>query len=273
MAPASIRASSESPAILIVDDEQSILSLCRDLAEDCGWKAQTASTTDQALSILEKKKIDCLITDLRVPSEGGMNLIKKVRTAYPSTRIIVLTQYGKTRDIVEAMQLGARDFIEKPFVIEDFQEKLGKCSEFTAQLGTGQESQNKGNRFREVRGVGIALYDSNSQSCLAVNQSLAQARFFGHKHFNATQVELRPVASLESGKPNLGGRASVALTMREIETLILIAKGNCNKEIANSLRLSPKTVDTYRQRIMSKLDLHNLSDLIHYAIRNGLVKS
>jgi len=270
MAPASIRASSESPAILIVDDEQSILSLCRDLAEDCGWKAQTASTTDQALSILGKKNFDCLITDLRVPSEGGMNLIKKVRTAYSNTRVIVLTQYGKTKDVVEAMQLGAKDFIEKPFVIEEFQQKLRKCSEFPRQLRTNEKSQGKGNSFMG-RGIGIALYDSHSQSCLAVNNLLAHTRFLSQKNFTAAQREAGSAPWL-GGEPQVYGRASVALTAREIETLKLVGQGNCNKEIAKALSLSPKTVDTYRQRIMSKLDLHSQSDLIHYAIRNGLVK-
>lgn len=122
-----------------------------------------------------------------------------------------------------------------------------------------------------ARGIGIALYDSHSQSCLAVNNLLARTRFLSQKNFTAAQSEAGSAPWL-GGEPRGDDRASVALTMREIEILTLIAKGNCNKEIAHSLGLSPKTIDTYRQRIMSKLDLHTQSDLIHYAIRNGLVK-
>jgi DNA-binding NarL/FixJ family response regulator len=67
-------------------------------------------------------------------------------------------------------------------------------------------------------------------------------------------------------------RSGASLTSRENETLKLVAEGKCNKEIATALGLSPKTIDTYRQRIMSKLDLHSQSDLIRYAIRRGLAK-
>ena len=62
------------------------------------------------------------------------------------------------------------------------------------------------------------------------------------------------------------------LTNRELEILKLIAEGVTNKKIAGQLSISVKTVETYRSRIMQKLDLHSTADLIKYAIRNGLIK-
>jgi DNA-binding NarL/FixJ family response regulator len=62
------------------------------------------------------------------------------------------------------------------------------------------------------------------------------------------------------------------LTNRELEILKLIAEGITNKKIAGQLSISVKTVETYRSRIMQKLDLHSTADLIKYAIRNGLLK-
>jgi two-component system, NarL family, response regulator NreC len=62
------------------------------------------------------------------------------------------------------------------------------------------------------------------------------------------------------------------LTNRELEILKLIAEGVTNKKIAGQLSISVKTVETYRSRIMQKLDLHSTADLIKYAIRNGLLK-
>jgi|MudIll2142460700_1097286.scaffolds.fasta_scaffold02483_6 DNA-binding NarL/FixJ family response regulator len=62
------------------------------------------------------------------------------------------------------------------------------------------------------------------------------------------------------------------LTKRELEILKLIAEGVTNKKIAGQLSISVKTVETYRSRIMQKLDLHSTADLIKYAIRNGLLK-
>ena len=62
------------------------------------------------------------------------------------------------------------------------------------------------------------------------------------------------------------------LSNRELEILKLIAEGVTNKKIAGQLSISVKTVETYRSRIMQKLDLHSTADLIKYAIRNGLIK-
>jgi DNA-binding NarL/FixJ family response regulator len=61
------------------------------------------------------------------------------------------------------------------------------------------------------------------------------------------------------------------LTDREREVLILVAEGYTNQQIANTLHISPKTVDVHRVNIMAKLDLHNRTDLIKYAIRKGLI--
>lgn len=70
-----------------------------------------------------------------------------------------------------------------------------------------------------------------------------------------------------------GGRPEEAegLTAREREVLKLTAEGFTNQEIAEKLVISPKTVDTYRQRIMEKLNLHHRSELVHYALRKGLL--
>lgn len=68
-----------------------------------------------------------------------------------------------------------------------------------------------------------------------------------------------------------GGRSSVELTAREREVLKLIAEGNTNQDIADLLCLSRKTVETHRSNIMDKLDLHKVTDLVKYAIRDGLV--
>jgi FixJ family two-component response regulator len=263
---------SDFSTVLIVDDEKSILSLCCDLAVACGWKTQTASTTDEALNILRTIQIDCLITDIRVPTKGGMALIKTARSAFPMIRIFVLSQFGSIRTAVEAMRLGAMDFITKPFVIEDFQSVLRSCSRSKKKLNAPEQRGTK-NNLLDVPGLGVALYDSRNR-CMAINDVLAQKGLPPHVNFTTTEDERSGLDEVSAGpNANAKGRDSIRLTHREVETLKRIAQGNCNKEIADGLGLSPKTIDTYRQRIMSKLDLHTPSDLIRYAIRNGFVKS
>src|ERR1700733_10476720 len=102
-----------SATVLIVDDEDATRSLCHDVVTDSGLRTRTASTTEQALDILDQMPVDILITDLRVPQIGGLELLKRVRSNYPQTAVLVLTQYGTIESAVEATRLGAADYITK----------------------------------------------------------------------------------------------------------------------------------------------------------------
>ncbi len=73
--------------VLIVDAEDATRSLCRDVVTDSGLRTRTASTTEQALEILDQMPVDILITGLRVPQIGGLELLKRVRSNYPQTAV------------------------------------------------------------------------------------------------------------------------------------------------------------------------------------------
>ena len=112
--------------VLIVDDEDTTRNLCRDVVADSGWRARTASTTEQATEILEQYPIDVVITDLRVPQLGGIELLKRTRETYPQTPVIVLTQYGTIESAVEATRMGAADYVTKPFHVPELRGKLDR---------------------------------------------------------------------------------------------------------------------------------------------------
>ncbi len=115
-----------SATVLIVDDEDATRSLCHDVVTDSGLRTRTASTTEQALEILDQMPVDILITDLRVPQIGGLELLKRVRSNYLQTAVLVLTQYGTIESAVEATRLGAADCITKPFHIPELRSKLDR---------------------------------------------------------------------------------------------------------------------------------------------------
>jgi len=115
-----------SATVLIVDDEDATRSLCHDVVTNSGLRTRTASTTEQALEILDQMPVDILITDLRVPQIGGLELLKRVRASYPQTAVLVLTQYGTIESAVEATRLGAADYITKPFHIPELRCKLDR---------------------------------------------------------------------------------------------------------------------------------------------------
>jgi DNA-binding NtrC family response regulator len=117
---------STATTVLIVDDEDSIRELCRDVVLESGLYPRTASTTEQALEILDQHAIDIVITDLRVPQLGGIELLKRVRDTYPHMAVMVLTQYGTIESAVEATRMGAADYLTKPFRIPELRDKLGR---------------------------------------------------------------------------------------------------------------------------------------------------
>jgi DNA-binding NtrC family response regulator len=112
--------------VLIVDDEDTTRNLCRDIAVDSGLRTRTASTTEQAVEILDQYPVDIVITDLRVPQLGGLELLKRVRQTFPQIPVIMLTQYGTIENAVEATRIGAADYVTKPFHIPELRAKLDR---------------------------------------------------------------------------------------------------------------------------------------------------
>ena len=95
--------------LLIVDDEVATRNLCNDVALEAGLHVYTSATTEQALEILDQYPVDIVVTDLKIPEIGGLELIKRIRAGNPQVSIMVLTQYGTIETAIEATRLGAVD--------------------------------------------------------------------------------------------------------------------------------------------------------------------
>jgi DNA-binding NtrC family response regulator len=112
--------------VLIVDQEDTTRNLCREVVSESGLRTRLASTTEQALEILDHYPVDIIITDLRVPQLGGLELLKRTREAYPQTPVIVLTPDGTIEGALEATRVGAADFVTKPFQRPELRTKLDR---------------------------------------------------------------------------------------------------------------------------------------------------
>jgi len=112
--------------VLIVDDEGATRDLCRDVVAEAGLRTRTASNTEEALEILEQSPVDIVLTDLRVPQIGGLELLKRIRESHSQTAVMVLTQYGTIESAVEATRMGAADYVTKPFHIPELRSKLDR---------------------------------------------------------------------------------------------------------------------------------------------------
>ena len=126
--PEAAPARSSTLSLLIVDDEAATRDLCRDVALDAGLQVHTSATTENALEILDQFPVDIVVTDLKVPQLGGIELLKRIRQQYPQMIVMVLTQYGTIETAVEATRLGATDYVTKPFHVEEFRTKLERVA-------------------------------------------------------------------------------------------------------------------------------------------------
>ena len=104
--------------ILIVDDEPSICTLLIEGLSPEGFECRTAESGVEAINILEQETFDALISDLRMPGISGLALLEAVRAKYPRMSFLIATGVDNVRVGVEAMKLGADDYIVKPFRLE-----------------------------------------------------------------------------------------------------------------------------------------------------------
>lgn len=115
--------------ILVVDDEPVILSSCEVALTKSGHKVDTALSAEEALKRIETEKYDTIITDLKMPKLSGMDLLRIVKEREPETDIIMITGYGTVQTAVEAMKLGAFDYIPKPFTPNELRSVVTRAIE------------------------------------------------------------------------------------------------------------------------------------------------
>jgi len=112
--------------ILIVDDEKNIrLTLSRAL-ETLDVETDTAANGEEALTKLKEKEFGLVLLDLHMPRVQGMEVLRQLREIRPDIRVIIITAYGTVGLAVDAMRLGAVDFVQKPFVPEEIREMVAR---------------------------------------------------------------------------------------------------------------------------------------------------
>ncbi|MEZ4273361.1 MAG: response regulator, partial [Myxococcota bacterium] len=116
--------------ILLVDDEPSIRLTVADALLSAGHEVEVASNGQEAMTIMERRTFDLVVTDIRMPKLDGLSLFRQVRQMSPDTDVILMTAYGEVSDAVAALKEGAFDYLTKPF---DTDELLMRLERLTAQ--------------------------------------------------------------------------------------------------------------------------------------------
>lgn len=107
--------------ILIVDDDSSMRLALSETLESCGYDVESADNGSEALQKFQAQSFEVVVTDMRMPRLGGMDVLKGVKKISPQTPVILITAYGTVSTAVEAMKEGASEFIMKPFSLDDLQ--------------------------------------------------------------------------------------------------------------------------------------------------------
>ncbi len=101
--------------VLVVDDDASILGVVSEVLADDGYEVTTAGSGEEAIEILEKENFALVMTDIRLPGINGIGLLEHIKNVCPRTAVIIITSHGSMQTSIEAIQLGAYDYILKPF--------------------------------------------------------------------------------------------------------------------------------------------------------------
>ncbi len=106
-------------SMLIVDDEASILEFLAMLFETEGFAVETSRSTAEAQRALANNSYDLVLCDILMPDGNGLDLLKEIKGASPNTAVVMMTAFTSTKTAIEAMKLGAYDYVSKPFDVEE----------------------------------------------------------------------------------------------------------------------------------------------------------
>jgi two-component system response regulator AtoC len=115
--------------LLVVDDEQSIRKLCMTIGNTLGYACSEAESAEAALAKLDADVPDLILTDLKLPTLSGVELLKQAKMILPRAEVAIMTGHGSIESAVDAMKLGAYDYIEKPFRVEKMRLLLQRMAE------------------------------------------------------------------------------------------------------------------------------------------------
>jgi len=227
--------------VLLADDHDILrqgLKLLLGLQQDIHIIGE-ARTGREALELAQGLKPDVVVMDISMMEMDGLEACQLIRSQLPTTQVLILTMHESEEYFLQALRVGAAGYLVKKAAPSDLQ-----------------------NAVRSVASGGAFLYPGLARAL--VRAYLAQP-----------SAVPSPSSSHDLDKPktaNLVRELSV-LTPREVEVLTLVAEGSTNQEIADRLVLSIKTVQAHRANIMEKLGLHDITHLVRFALRHGLIPS
>ena len=115
--------------VLLVDDEADFLNTLAERLEARGLKVNTATSGEDAVTKVDSQSFDLIVLDLAMPGIDGLVTLKRIKAKQPEAEIIMLSGQGSIKTSIEAMKLGAEDFIEKPVNISELMDRISEAKD------------------------------------------------------------------------------------------------------------------------------------------------
>ena len=138
---------------LIVDDQQSIRKLCVTIGASLGFSCEEAENAEAALQLLETSAPDIILVDLRMAEMSGLEFLAAVKKMLPRTEVAIMTGYGSIESAVQAMKLGAYDYITKPFRVEELKITLQRMAEKVRLVAENEFLRERFKTETELHGI------------------------------------------------------------------------------------------------------------------------
>jgi DNA-binding NtrC family response regulator len=137
--------------LLVVDDDPPVRRACAEIAASLGFAVRVADSVSAARAALVQSPVDLLLLDMKLPGGSGLALLEEVRTLYPRTVVIVMSAFATVDSAVEAMRIGAGDYLTKPFTLDELSATLNRSA---LNLAVDRESRQLRDRLRTGKGMG-----------------------------------------------------------------------------------------------------------------------
>lgn len=124
---------------LVIDDEHIVLESVSRILKEMDIKADVADNGTQGLRLAMDKAYDLVLTDLRMPDISGMSVLRDVKRARPAIPVVMITGYGTVQSAVQALKLGAAEYIEKPFSPEELSAVVQSALKLADVLGSQEQ--------------------------------------------------------------------------------------------------------------------------------------
>jgi two-component system CheB/CheR fusion protein len=220
----------QSATIFVIDDDDMVRDYVRLLLELEGRTVEAYASSEAFLAAYRPGRSGCLVIDLHMPGMSGIELLERLAVERHRLPAIMITGRGDVKTAVQAMKVGAVDFIEKPFpqgeLIASIDRALERTRNSVEPSGSGEA------RPELVDGL--------------------------------TQRERQAVDQIVAAT----AKRIAGLTSRQRQVMDLIVAGHLNKEIAWRLGISQRTVENHRATVMKKTGAKSLPDLIHLVMKS-----